>query len=157
MKATGMIRRIDELGRIVVPKELRKNIRVKEGTPIEIFTNSDGRIILKKHSLVQSIQDFAKGIADSLQEELGIGTNISISDEESIVAKAGGKIPQHAKYISEIMEAKKMKEEEDIIGVPIMFEQESVGCILVQKSQNWSSGDERILQFAAKSISKQMS
>ena len=50
MKATGIVRRIDDLGRIVVPKEIRRTLRIREGDPLEIFTDREGEIILKKYS-----------------------------------------------------------------------------------------------------------
>ena len=66
MKATGVVRRIDELGRIVIPKEIRKNLRIHEGENIEIYINEKENIVLKKHSLIKEIDDFAQKFTDSL-------------------------------------------------------------------------------------------
>ena len=66
MKATGVIRRIDELGRIVIPKEIRKNLRIKEGESLEIYVDNEDRIILKKYSLMKNMEEFVVLLADSL-------------------------------------------------------------------------------------------
>lgn len=68
MKATGVIRRIDELGRIVIPKEIRKNFRIKEGENIEIFISDDDSIVLKKHSTLSNINEIAKIITESINQ-----------------------------------------------------------------------------------------
>ena len=60
MKATGIVRRIDDLGRVVIPKEIRKTLRIKEGTPLEIFTDREGQIILKKYSPIGELTSFAE-------------------------------------------------------------------------------------------------
>ncbi len=61
MKATGVVRRIDDLGRIVIPKEIRKTLRIKEGDPLEIFTDKEGEVILKKYSPIGELSEFAAG------------------------------------------------------------------------------------------------
>ena len=63
MKATGVVRRIDDLGRVVIPKEIRKTLRIKEGAPLEIFTDKEGEIILKKYSPIGELTEFASGYA----------------------------------------------------------------------------------------------
>ena len=71
MKATGIVRRIDDLGRVVVPKEIRRTLRIREGDPMEIFTNREGEIILKKYSPIGEIDSFAKQYAESLAQVSG--------------------------------------------------------------------------------------
>ncbi|MCR5737779.1 MAG: stage V sporulation protein T [Eubacterium sp.] len=88
MKATGIVRRIDDLGRIVVPKEIRRTLRVREGDPMEIYTNHQGEIILKKYSPIGEIDSFAKQYAESLAQVSGY--KIVISDRDQIIAVAGG-------------------------------------------------------------------
>ena len=61
MKATGVVRRIDDLGRVVIPKEIRKTLRIKEGEPLEIFTDREGQVILKKYSPIGELSEFATG------------------------------------------------------------------------------------------------
>lgn len=87
MKATGMVRRIDELGRIVIPKEIRKTLRIREGENLEIFTDDNENIILKKHSIVNNIGDFAQKLAESIF--LFAKHNIIITDTDNIIAMAG--------------------------------------------------------------------
>ena len=72
MKATGIVRRIDELGRVVIPKEIRRTLRIREGDPLEIFTDREGEVILKKYSPIGELGDFAKEYAESLQLALGM-------------------------------------------------------------------------------------
>ena len=71
MKATGIVRRIDELGRVVVPKEIRRTLRIREGDPLEIFTNRDGEVILKKYSPIGELDNFAKQYAEALGQTSG--------------------------------------------------------------------------------------
>jgi len=87
MKATGIIRRIDELGRIVVPKEIRKNLRIKEGENLEIFVDSEENIVLKKHSLIKKMDDLAQNFTDAIHSF--IKKNIIITDNNIILAASG--------------------------------------------------------------------
>lgn len=89
MTATGIVRRIDDLGRIVVPKEIRRVLRIKEGDPMEIFTNRDGEILLKKYSPIGELKEFAAAYAQSLYETTG--DLICITDRDCVVAAAGPK------------------------------------------------------------------
>ena len=87
MKATGIVRRIDELGRIVVPKELRRNLRIREGDPIEIFTGREGEIILKKYSPIGELSMFAQEYVDATAQILGCP--VCITDRDQIIAVSG--------------------------------------------------------------------
>lgn len=71
MKATGIVRRIDDLGRVVVPKEIRRTLRIREGDPLEIFTEQNGAIVLKKYSPIGELSTFAVQYADSMAEAAG--------------------------------------------------------------------------------------
>lgn len=87
MKATGIVRRIDDLGRVVIPKEIRRTLRIREGDPLEIFVDREGEVILKKYSPIGELGDFAKEYADSLYEALG---HIAcIADRDIIIAVSG--------------------------------------------------------------------
>lgn len=88
MKATGIVRRIDDLGRVVIPKEIRRTLRIREGDPLEIFVDRDGEVILKKYSPINELGNFAKEYAESLAEHSG--KIALISDRDSIIAVAGG-------------------------------------------------------------------
>ena len=76
MKATGIVRRIDDLGRIVIPKEIRRTLRIKEGDPLEIFTDREGEVILKKYSQVGELGKFAAEFAESLAQTSGHGVTL---------------------------------------------------------------------------------
>ena len=71
MKATGIVRRIDDLGSVVIPKEIRRTLRIREGDPLEIFVDRDGEVILKKYSPISELGDFAKEYAEALFDSLG--------------------------------------------------------------------------------------
>ena len=86
MKNTGVVRRIDDLGRIVIPKEIRKTLRIKNGESLEIFLSSDN-IVLKKYSPLESLLDFYKDYVDSIYSE--IGNNIIIADRDKVIACSG--------------------------------------------------------------------
>ena len=87
MKATGIVRKIDNLGRIVIPKEIRRTLRIREGDPLEIFTDRDG-IIFKKYSPIGEMGEIARQFTQSLHQTAG---HIAcISDMDSIIAVAGG-------------------------------------------------------------------
>lgn len=110
MKATGIVRRIDDLGRVVIPKEIRRTLRIREGDPLEIFVDRDGEVILKKYSPIGELGDFAKEYAESLYE----GTNhmTIISDRDTIIAVAGGSKKEYlekpvAPLVESCMESRK--------------------------------------------------
>lgn len=87
MKATGIVRRIDDLGRVVVPKEIRRTLRIREGDPLEIFTDREGEIILKKYSLIGELSQYAGLYAEALAQTSG--HLVCITDRDHVVAAAG--------------------------------------------------------------------
>lgn len=87
MKATGIVRRIDDLGRIVVPKEIRRTLRIREGDPLEIFTDREGEIILKKYSPIGELSQFSKQYADSLAQTTS--QIVCIADRDQLIAVSG--------------------------------------------------------------------
>ena len=88
MKATGIVRRIDDLGRIVIPKEIRRTLRIRESDPLEIFTDREGEIILKKYSPIGEMNTFAKQYAESLSQVSG--RTALIADRDQFIAVSGG-------------------------------------------------------------------
>lgn len=88
MKATGIVRRIDDLGRVVIPKEIRRTLRIREGDPLEIYTDREGEVILKKYSPIGELGDFAESYAESLHNTSG--HIIAVADRDSIIAVSGG-------------------------------------------------------------------
>ena len=84
MKATGIVRRIDDLGRVVIPKEIRRTMRIREGTPLEIYTSVDGEVIFRKYSPVGEISGTADQYADVLYKVGGMPT--VICDRDHVIA-----------------------------------------------------------------------
>ena len=87
MKATGIVRRIDDLGRVVIPKEIRRTLRIREGAPLEIYTGKDGEVIFKKYSPVGELGDFAGDYAETLSKTSGYP--ICITDTDNVIAVSG--------------------------------------------------------------------
>ena len=87
MRATGVVRRIDDLGRIVIPKEIRRTMRMKEGDPLEIFTESNGEIVLRKYSMMEGVLSISQRFADSLNKVSGL--NCVVCDGDRVVAYGG--------------------------------------------------------------------
>lgn len=103
MKATGIVRRIDDLGRVVIPKEIRRTLRIREGDPLEIFVDRDGEVILKKYSPISELSDFAKEYAEALYDSLG--NPVLICDRDTYIAVAGGSKKDYLnKSISDLVE-----------------------------------------------------
>ncbi len=178
MRATGIVRRIDDLGRVVIPKEIRKTLRIREGDPLEIFTAKDGEVILKKYSPIGELNEFSQEYAETLGETTGQG--IVVTDLDSIIAIA--KIPKKdykEKSISDELEqliegreAKYLKDSKLVplhkddpmeytnqIVIPIVSSSgDCIGSIAMVSKENegLSEGDEKILKIAANFLGKQV-
>ncbi|MGL5258614.1 MAG: stage V sporulation protein T [Lachnospiraceae bacterium] len=109
MKATGIVRRIDDLGRVVIPKEIRRTLRIRVGDPLEIYTDREGEIVLKKYSPIGEISTFAKQYVDSLAQ-VSLHTAM-ITDRDQIIAVSGGQKSAQDKRISKELEEKLEKRE----------------------------------------------
>lgn len=110
MGSTGIVRKIDNLGRLVIPKEIRKTLHIRDGDSLEIFVDSDGEVILKKYSSISELGDFAKEYADSLYEALGHIT--CIADRDQIIAVSGCPGKQYlnkriAALVEEVMDGRR--------------------------------------------------
>lgn len=107
MKATGIVRRIDDLGRVVIPKEIRRTLRIREADPLEIFTDREGEIILKKYSPIGEMSTFAKQYAESLAQVSG---HVAlITDRDQFIAVSGGMKNLVGKSVSPELEDKMEK------------------------------------------------
>ena len=103
MKATGIVRRIDDLGRVVIPKEIRRTMRIREGDPLEIYTTREGEVIFKKYSLIGGLEDFAAQFCDTLSRSTNF--TAAVTDRDAIIAVAGaGKRELLGKQISAQLE-----------------------------------------------------
>ena len=87
MKATGIVRRIDDLGRVVIPKEIRRTMRIREGDPLEIYTTREGEVIFKKYSLIGGLEDFAAQFCDTLSRATPF--TAAVTDRDTVIAVAG--------------------------------------------------------------------
>ena len=111
MKATGVVRRIDDLGRVVIPKEIRKTLRIKEGDPLEIFTDKEGEVILKKYSPIGELSEFATSYAETIAKTTG---HIAcITDKDTVIAVSGGSKKEFleknlSKELEEVIENKEI-------------------------------------------------
>lgn len=174
MKATGVVRRIDELGRIVIPKELRKTLRIKEGENLEIYIENDN-IILKKYSAMNNLNDFAQELTDSIYSLLK--KNIFIMDTDNIIALSGEMKKKYlGKQVSEEMEnfisrrdsmlekyPKKIKiveniEEEGAYSYSsIVANGDAVGMVLIfSKEEQISGNEEQIVKIVANFLAKHL-
>ena len=118
MKATGIVRRIDDLGRVVIPKEIRRVMRIREGDPLEIFTNRDGEVIFKKYSPIGEFSTFATQYAETLNRICSL--SIVITDRDAVVASAG--VPK-----KEYTDKKLTDEFESIMETRALFSHKSGG------------------------------
>ena len=87
MKATGIVRRIDDLGRVVIPKEIRRTLRIREGDPLEIYTDKDGEVIFKKYSLLGDLQEVAGQICETANKTTGFP--VLVTDRDTVIAACG--------------------------------------------------------------------
>ena len=176
MKATGIVRRIDELGRIVIPKELRRTFRIKEGTPLEIFIGDQGELILKKFSPIIELNDIAKEIAESIYQTLNCGVLIFDNDKYLVGCGSNAKL-YIDKEISFQLEKIAMQRQTviktsvDLIKLgdinnetksqlisPIVLNGDVVGGILLlSKTTDFSQNDVKIVKTMINFIEKQIS
>jgi AbrB family transcriptional regulator (stage V sporulation protein T) len=103
MKATGIVRRIDDLGRVVIPKEIRRTMRIREGDPLEIYTDREGEVIFKKYSPIGELAAFAGEYAETLYKTCAL--SVVICDRDAVIATAGVPRKEYAdKALSEELE-----------------------------------------------------
>jgi AbrB family transcriptional regulator (stage V sporulation protein T) len=173
MKATGIVRRIDDLGRIVVPKEIRRTLRIREGAPLEIYTDKDGEIVLKKYSPMGDVSEYARGFAETLASVLQ--KTAVVTDTDTVIA-AGG--PERRGYmgkgLSQRLMEKIAQQKEPTEPVPV-FEGEDMAqvksqlvklivcdgmtigsVILISGDRPTSESDEKCSRIAAGFISAQI-
>ena len=122
MKATGIVRRIDDLGRVVIPKEIRRTMRIREGDPLEIYTEKDGEVIFKKYSPIGELGDFAANYAETLAKASGHGA--CITDRDNVIAVSG--VPK-----KELIEKHVSPELEDVMNEKIVVTYDSGKMISV--------------------------
>ncbi len=178
MKATGIVRRIDDLGRVVIPKEIRRTMRIREGDPLEIFTEKDGEVVFKKYSPVGELSPFAVQYADVLSRACNM--TVLVCDRDHVIAAAGQNRKEFYERrvsagLDEVMErrqayvaragAAEHLQPVDAVGryaavaAPILAAGDVTGavCLLLPESGAMpSEGDVRLAQVAAAFLGKQM-
>lgn len=180
MKATGIVRRIDDLGRVVIPKEIRRTLRIREGDPLEIFTDREGEVILKKYSPISELSQFAEEYADCTHSVLG--EMVVISDTDHVIAVSGGSKKDYIeKRISKDLE-KIVQEKASMVAVspdaiqpitaegdadgftsqvvvPIVSQGDSIGSIIIlSKDQQKPLGEKELksAEIGASFLARQM-
>lgn len=181
MKATGIVRRIDDLGRVVIPKEIRRTLRIREGDPLEIFTDREGGVILKKYSPIGELSEFSKGYAESLQQT--IGNIVIICDRDMLVSVSGVQKKEYMdKKISfeleKIIEERRtilISKEREIIPLyddeefegkyatqvisPIIAEGDAIGAVIIvskDKDEEFGEVEVKLAETASSFLGKQM-
>ena len=143
MKATGIVRRIDDLGRVVIPKEIRRTLRLREGTPLEIFTDREGEIILKKYSPMVELAAFAVQYAEAMAQS---------TERQNICAARGEKafIP---------ITSDEVEESSAEVIVPILSEGDAIGAVILlsrEAKQALGGAEMKLAATAAGFLGRQM-
>lgn len=162
MKATGIVRRIDDLGRVVIPKEIRRVLRIREGDPLEIYTGTSGEVILKKYSPISDLSHYATEYAETAANILG--AQIVISDTDQFIAASGSlKKEMMDKKIDfeldRIIQSKNKFLNDRKIIVPILSHGDAIGSITVlPKDQGKTLGDAelKVAEIGAGFLARQM-
>ncbi len=181
MKATGIVRRIDDLGRVVIPKEIRRTMRIREGDPLEIYTDREGEVIFKKYSPIGELMDFAAEYAETLYKTCNVP--VAVCDKDCIIACAG--VPKkeflekkNSPALEKIIEARSLytdeKESAKIYltedndtchiscAMPIFTEGDVIGCVMSlagEAAKGERLGYEvetKLIQTAASFLGKQL-
>ena len=178
MKATGIVRRIDDLGRVVIPKEIRRTLRIREGDPLEIYTEKDGEVIFKKYSPMGDLQGFAAQICESIGKNTG--HIAAVADRDTIIAVAG--VPKrellekrNSAELEQLMEQRKsyryragearLRPVEAVdryhlgVAAPIIAEGDLMGCVMLLMNENdaaLTESEQKLAQTVAGFLGKQM-
>ena len=178
MKATGIVRRVDDLGRIVIPKEIRRTLKIREGDPLEIYTEKDGGVIFRKYSPMGDLQDFASQICEA------IGTNTgaiaAVSDRDAIIALHGAPKRElvdkpNSQELDRLMEQRKnyryMPGDVPIkacegsdkyhlgVAAPILSQGDLMGSVMLlmgEDTKPFQEADQKLVQTVAGFLGKQM-
>ena len=178
MKATGIVRRVDDLGRIVIPKEIRRTLKIREGDPLEIYTEKDGGVIFRKYSPMGELQDFASQICESIG--VNTGRIAAVSDRDSIIALSGAPRRDlmdkpNSRELDRVMEGRKSyryqagqtklraTESSDKyhlgVAAPILSQGDLMGCVMLLMAEDgnpMAEEDQRLAQTVAGFLGKQM-
>ena len=178
MKATGIVRRIDDLGRVVIPKEIRRTMRIREGDPLEIFTDKDGEVIFKKYSPVGELSDFALRLCEALHRSTDAVA--AVCDRDTVIAVSGGGKRELlekplSRELDEIMSSRRVYRRESggravpivdsdapytlSVAAPVISEGDLLGCVLFAGARNAPPAGEvefKLAETAAGFLGRQM-
>ena len=178
MKATGIVRRVDDLGRIVIPKEIRRTLKIREGDPLEIYTEKDGGVIFRKYSPMGDLQDFAAQICESIGANTGHVA--AVADRDTIIALHGAPKRElidkpNSRELDRLMEQRKnyryeaggaiLRAAEGTdkyhlgVAAPILSQGDLMGCVMLLLGENDSplgEADQKLAQTVAGFLGKQM-
>ena len=178
MKATGIVRRVDDLGRIVIPKEIRRTLRIREGDPLEIYTEKDGGVIFRKYSPMGDLQEFAAQMCESIGS--ATGHIAAVADRDSIIALHGAPKKElvdkpNSPELERIMEQRKNyrfqagdplirvseQSEKYHLGVaaPILSQGDLMGCVMLLLDEGGTplgEADQCLAKTCAGFLGKQM-
>ena len=178
MKATGIVRRVDDLGRIVIPKEIRRTLRIREGDPLEIYTEKDGGVIFRKYSPMGDLQEFAAQMCESIGS--ATGHIAAVADRDSIIALHGAPKRElmdkpNSPELERLMEQRKhylYKNGDSPIfaadgaenyrlgaAAPILSQGDLMGCVMLLLGENdgpLQESDQGLAKLAAGFLGKQM-
>ncbi len=178
MKATGIVRRVDDLGRIVIPKEIRRTLRIREGDPLEIYTEKDGGVIFRKYSPMGDLQDFAGQLCESIGDSMGCIA--AVADRDSIIALSGAPKRElmdkpNSRELEKLMEERKaylyqpgqtmLKATEGSdkyhlgVAAPILCQGDLLGCVMLLMGENdtpLAESDRKLAQTVAGFLGRQM-
>lgn len=178
MKATGIVRRIDDLGRIVIPKEIRRTLRIREGDPLEIYTEKDGEVIFKKYSPMGDLQTFAAQMCEAIGKNTG--HIAAVTDRDAIIAVAGAPKREllekrNSAELEQLMEQRKsyryrsgesrLRVAEAVdryylgVAAPIVAEGDLMGCVLLlmdESDAEPTESEQKLAQTVAGFLGRQM-
>ena len=173
MKSTGVVRRVDDLGRIVIPKEIRKNLKIKDGESLEIFVD-DNAVILKKYSYMSDLHDIAQNCSDSFYDV--VSNDILITDLNKVIAASGTLKKKYlgkeiSKYINDMIKNRNTTIDDEtenieiVSGVhegckfivsPVLVSGDAVGSVIILSNSNITDLIEKTSNFIARFLSKHL-
>ena len=178
MKATGIVRRVDDLGRIVIPKEIRRTLKIREGDPLEIYTEKDGGVIFRKYSPMGDLQEFAAQMCEAIGANTGCIA--AVSDRDSIIALHGAPKRElmdkpNSQELERLMEQRRnyryvegetrirASESSDKyhlgVAAPILSQGDLMGAVLLLMGENGTpmqESDQKLAQTVANFLGKQL-
>ena len=178
MKATGIVCRVDDLGRVVIPKEIRRTLRIREGDPLEIYTEKDGGVIFRKYSPMGDLQDFAAQMCEAIGSNTG--RIAAVSDRDAVIALSGAPKRElldkpNSEELGKLMEQRKNYRYESGeskiavsdgadkyhlgVAAPILSQGDLMGCVMLllgEGDKPLAEADQKLAQTAAAFLGKQM-